>query len=129
MTATYADLVARGCTCGTEARDCPLHKPGDNRGLAAWLRAGQPMGFPMEDCTCAVCGAGGSMIYPDWRLEESGKRGDKMPDVDHGPSLVCPRCSSRNVEAFLRYKAESLGHDLKPVGVFTTETAYAPEAA
>jgi hypothetical protein len=50
MAATYSELVERGCLCGTDRiAECPLHKgPGDLRGLAAYFKAGQPLGFPLS---------------------------------------------------------------------------------
>lgn len=63
----YAQLVAKGCTCGTHSDKCPLHPPRDNRGLKAWLEAGQPGGFPIESINCAVCSLGGKRCEDELR--------------------------------------------------------------
>lgn len=120
MTAdTYARLVERGCTCGTDrSAECRLHPPGDNRGLAAWFRAGMPHGFPLT-ATCAVCGSGG-LLYPDVDRDdpESGVDG-----FEHRPTLVCPACSAPAVERGLVTEAERFGYVLNTARVFGAEVA------
>ncbi|HLY83731.1 MAG TPA: hypothetical protein VKQ71_12130, partial [Acidimicrobiales bacterium] len=93
----YADLVARGCTCGAEDyTPCPLHiGPSDNRGIRAFFEAGMPRGFPMKDCTCMVCKQGGCLIYPNIELDDPKRSGA------YRPTLVCSRCSVPSVEAAL----------------------------
>lgn len=102
-------LRERGCTCGLDDPRCPIHEAGDNRGLRAWFEAGLPLGFPMQDCTCMVCGTGGSMIYPDVKLDKG---------EGHAPTLICPRCSVPASEARLRREAVEFGYELKAVSVF-----------
>lgn len=113
---SYSRLLARGCLCGTDRpADCSLHPAGDNRGIAAWLKAGMPSGFPAA-ATCAICGASG-LLYPNVRLDdpESGADG-----FEHRPTLICPRCSSPAAERRLVDDAERFGHSLNLRRVFPT---------
>jgi hypothetical protein len=89
----------------------------DNRDIARWFTAPKddPNGFwhtwPMEDVTCAACGTGGCLMYPD------PSKDDRAPEV-HRPSTVCPNCSTSGVESYLRFAAEHKGFTLKPISVF-----------
>lgn len=106
----YAQLVERGCTCGTKARDCPLHPAGDNRGLRAWLEAGMPNGFPMT-ATCAVC-------FSDALLYSNVDQADHDKPFEFAPTLVCPSCSSPASERRLADAAVAAGHQLNDRRVF-----------
>jgi hypothetical protein len=108
---TYPELVARGCLCGTEqSAECPIHGVGDNRGIAAWFKAGMPQGFPLA-ATCALCGASG-LMYPNVELDDPARSGG------YRPTLVCPRCSTPATERALVRDAESFGYELNPARVF-----------
>jgi hypothetical protein len=110
----YAQLVERGCLCGTERpQDCPVHKkPGDNRGLAAFFAAGMPFAFPSK-ATCGTCGAEG-LMYPNVQHAEPGD-----------PTLICPNCSTRSAESLLRFRLELEGlHKLNGKSVFGTARPY-----
>lgn len=112
-TGTYTELRARGCTCGGETyTPCAVHGPGDNRGIAAWFRAGMPQGFPMTNCTCAICGSNGCCMYPDVDLD------DKTKPFVHTPTLICPRCSTPALEASRRAVSEARGYLLNDSRVF-----------
>lgn len=69
--------------------------------------------FPLEDCTCGVCGTGGCLLYPDPR-----PRDEWGSATEHRPSLVCPKCSTRLSEEVMRACAIANGFALKPVTVF-----------
>lgn len=109
--ATYDRLVARGCLCGSEhPADCTIHGPGDNRGLAAFYRAGMSKAFPCA-AACAICGHDG-LMYPDVELDrvEIDREGDGHR---HRPTLICPSCSSATAERSL--VAEVVGSGLHPL--------------
>jgi hypothetical protein len=122
MTKTYAELVERGCLCGTDRSfHCPLHGPGDNRGLAAFFRAGMPGAFP-SSITCGRCGSE-ALMYPDWGEDEGAP-------AQHRPTTVCPECSSPAVESWIRFKVEEQGvHQLNSSCVFTTATRLKVESS
>lgn len=116
MSASYDTLVAKGCICGSERPGpCPLHSaPNDNRGIAAFLRAGMPLAFPMP-ATCARCGAEG-LLYPN--VDPTAPRAA----ADYRPTLVCPRCSRPADEGALIAGVVTSGmHRLNTRRVFTTE--------
>lgn len=107
----YAQLVKRGCLCGTDdAVSCKVHPAGDNRGIAAWFKAGMPNGFPVE-CVCAICGTG-ALLYPNVELDD--------PEGDGGflPTAVCPRCSRPSCEAALVSASRGRGYVLNARRVF-----------
>lgn len=109
----YTDLLAKGCLCGTDdVAKCPLHGPGDNRGIAAWFKAGMPSGFPMA-ATCSLCGSD-SLMYPSVELD----RGEVPAGECPGPTLVCPSCSRPANEARLVADAEAAGYVLNAKRVF-----------
>jgi hypothetical protein len=114
MRESYASLVSRGCLCGTDRpAECPLHVgPSDLRGVAAYLKAGSPRGFPMT-ANCAVCGAA-SLMYPSVPLD----RGEIPAGQAPPPTLVCPRCSRPAGEQALRAEAENFGYELNDRRVF-----------
>ena len=110
MSATdrYRELLVRGCLCG-RAGACPIHKPGDNRGLAAYFRAGMPEAFPTP-ATCATCGANG-LLYPNVSESQSPPR--------HHPTLICPHCSTPETEALMLATIHQDGyHQLNSARVF-----------
>jgi hypothetical protein len=110
----YAELVEQGCLCGTDrVANCQIHGRDDLRGLAAYLRAGSPRGFPL-DVTCALCGAP-SLMYPSVALD----RGEIPADAAPPPTTVCPRCSHPAAERALRREAVAYGYDLNDKMVFT----------
>lgn len=118
--AKWEDLVARGCLCGTDdrAHECPLHtKPGDNRGIGAWFKAGMPLGFPMVDCTCSVCGTSGCLIYPNIEHDDPKRSGENRR------TLICPSCSTPGAERALVADAEQFGYSLNPHRVFAAVAA------
>jgi hypothetical protein len=116
--ATYAELVERGCLCGSDSpQDCSLHGPRDNRGLAAYFKAGMPRGFPLV-ATCTLCGDEG-LLYPSVELD----CGDVPAGEAPGPTLICPRCSRPTLERALRAGAESFGYELNARTVFAMEAA------
>lgn len=106
--------------CGRECDDlakCICRRKPDYRALREHIRSGGIFhDFPMEGVTCGVCKTEGCLMYPDPGEDESA------PAV-HRPSTVCPRCSSRPAETFLRARAEEQGFTLKPIGIFTTASA------
>lgn len=108
---TYEALVARGCLCGTERpQDCTLHGVGDNRGLAAYFKAGMPNAFPCV-ATCSLCRSDG-LLYPNVGLD-TGTGGYK-------PTVVCPRCSAPVCERALVAEVEASGlHKLNTRRVFS----------
>jgi len=109
----WAQLVRRGCLCGSDRpADCTLHGPGDNRGIAAYFKAGMPRGFPVRDCTCAICGTGGCLLYPNIAID------DPERDGKFHPTLICPRCSSPAAERALVRDAETFGYALNAERVF-----------
>jgi hypothetical protein len=113
--AAYERMVERGCKCGTgRPQDCTLHPaPGDNRGLAAYFKAGMPLAFPSQ-ATCAKCGAEG-LMYP--RVEAD--------DNPAAPTVVCPNCSTSAAESLLRFRIEYEGlHKLNGKSVFGTARSY-----
>lgn len=115
---SHSRLQARGCLCGTERpADCRLHPAGDNRGIAAWFKAGMPSGFPTV-AMCAICGAGG-LLYPDVDLDDPRSEAD---GIEHRPTLICPRCSSPAAERWLVNQAERFGYVLNPRRVFALAT-------
>lgn len=113
---TYEQLVERGCLCGTDrAQDCELHGPGDNRGIAAFYRAGMPLAFPSY-ANCMLCGAAG-LMYPDVELDDPNHEPDGP--TKHRPTLICPRCSTPRAEQALRSEVEVSGlHKLNGRSVF-----------
>lgn len=113
-TEVYARLVERGCLCGTERpQDCKVHGYGDNRGIAAFFKAGMPGGFPMV-ANCATCRSEG-LMYPNVHLDNS------KGSAEHRPTLVCPRCSTPTQERALRQEVEASGlHRLNERSVFAT---------
>lgn len=113
VVSAYTDLVARGCLCGTDrTADCPLHGAGDNRGIAAFFRAGMPKAFPF-DATCTVCGTPG-LMYPDVVLDDPNSG---FPQ--HRPTLVCPHCSQPAAEHALVSEVLTAGlHQLNDRRVF-----------
>ena len=111
---SYSRLLARGCLCGTDRpADCRLHPEGDNRGIAAWFKAGMPNGFPLA-ATCAVCDTGG-LLYPNVALDDPDSGVDGH---EHRPTLICPKCSSPAAERRLVDDAEQFGYSLNPRRVF-----------
>lgn len=107
----YEKLVVRGCLCGTDrVRDCPLHLAGDNRGIAAWFKAGMPHGFPYA-AHCVICGAEG-LMYPNVELDDPNRSGE------HRPTLACPGCSQPAAEAALVREALDFGYLLNDRRVF-----------
>lgn len=113
-TDAYARLLERGCLCGgDDPASCPVHpEPGDNRGIAAYFKAGLPNGFPMV-ATCSICRAEG-LMYPSVELD----RGEVPAGEAPGPTLICPRCSRPAHETRLRADAEQFGYDLNGETVF-----------
>jgi hypothetical protein len=107
-TLAFDRLVQRGCLCGSERpADCPLHGPGDNRGIAAFFKAGMPNAFPMV-AHCALCGTEG-LMYPDVELDDPTINAGAPPR--HRPTLICPRCSTPAAERALRAEVERSGRD------------------
>lgn len=101
----YAELVAKGCTCGNDPVTCPVHpEPSDARGLAAFYKAGMPLAFPLEGCVCSICSTAGCVMYPDVELDDPGGKG-----IRHRPTLICPHCSSPAAERRLRAEVEETG--------------------
>ena len=111
-TAAYERLVAKGCLCGSERpADCSLHGPSDNRGLAAFFKAGMPLAFPFS-ANCSLCGREG-LMYPNVAL-------DSGEDMTFRPTLVCPACSTRRSESAIRAEVEASGlHRLNAQRVFS----------
>lgn len=117
-TAAYQKLVAKGCLCGTDRpADCPLHEPGDNRGIAAFYKAGLPLAFPLV-ARCHDCHTEG-LMYPNIDLDDPKR--DVDPTTSPKPTLICPRCSRRGgvgLERALVDDAESFGYELNDRRVF-----------
>jgi hypothetical protein len=108
---TYAELVERGCLCGSDRpADCTVHGPRDLRGIAAFFKAGMPGGFPME-ANCAICGAPG-LLYPNIELDDPKRSGENRR------TLVCPECSGPAAETALRADAQQFGYRLNERRVF-----------
>lgn len=115
----YAKLVERGCLCGTDRpADCSLHGPGDNRGIAAFYKAGMPNGFPMP-ANCALCGADG-LMYPNIEIDDPEGSGR------YKPTLVCPCCSQPISESRLVAEAQEFGFALNDRRVFIAPSPSAP---
>lgn len=112
----YTDLVARGCLCGTDRpQDCPIHEAGDNRGIAAFFKAGMPAAFPLE-ATCSACKSDG-LLYPNVDIDDPDRSGGFKP------TLVCPQCTSPAMERVLRADAVTFGHTLNDRMVFPIRAA------
>lgn len=112
-TTAFAQLVERGCLCGTDRiAECALHGPGDNRGIAAHFKAGMPNGFPLV-ATCTLCRAEG-LLYPSVPLDKGEVPAGEAPS----PTLICPCCSCPALEDSLRREAEDFGYQLNDRRVF-----------
>lgn len=116
--------TARRKSAGTD-KPCPrcggeVRWATDYTELRNWIRAGGLLrAFPTEDVHCGVCTlagreSGGCLMYPDPHADTE----DPGEFMKHRPSTICPRCSSRTAESYLRFHAERQGFDLKPVTVF-----------
>ena len=96
--------------------DCPLHvESSDNRGIAAWFKAGMPSGFPVV-ARCLLCGTDG-LLYPNVELDDPNGSGEFQP------TLICPRCSAPAAERSLRAEAEAFGYELNDQSVFGARAA------
>ncbi len=115
----WADLVARGCLCGSDNPErCPIHtSSGDNRGIAAWFKAGMPTAFPF-DALCSECGTEG-LIYPNIEIDDPKRSGE------YRRTLICPHCSGPGAEASLVADAIAFGHELNDRRVFLPSGAAA----
>jgi hypothetical protein len=105
-------LIERGCLCsGDTPHACALHGPRDNRGIAAWFKAGMPAGFPMK-ARCAICRNSDCLLYPNVELDDPQRSGQSRP------TLVCPTCSVPVVERALVADAEQFGYALNSRRIF-----------